>query len=108
MRAMFDIARAIRHERELEEEYGSPRPFLTVRLPRKIILLEAAGFYFDDRFACYVNKSLKKIVSDEFIDEHKAEDIEALLREPSGLTWQFYFNIPPSESVREQIEAELV
>jgi hypothetical protein len=112
MRAMFnlskfDLARAIRHEKELEEEYGRRRPMGEIWLPRKIKLLEAAGFYFDDRLACYVSKSLKKIVSAQFIDTHKAEDIEALLREPCGPTWQFYFIGTPSQSLRQDIEADL-
>jgi hypothetical protein len=112
MRAMFDLskfdlARALRHEKELEEEYGRPRPMGEIWLPRKIKLLEAAGFYFDDRFACYVNKLLKKIVSDEFLEMHTAADVEVLLQEPSLSTWQFYFTAPPSRSVREQIEADL-
>ena len=73
-------------------------------------ILEGAGFVYNFYREVYFNREAKKIFSMDFIEDKDEETIEQCVREiresPDG-RWLFYFNSPPAESVRRQLEAEL-
>lgn len=72
-------------------------------------LFENAGYtYVFDRMI-YVNRNAKKVFSVEFIEEHNETELEARINDsgPQDGQWHFYFNSPPSESVKQQLSAIL-
>jgi hypothetical protein len=70
--------------------------------------LESHGYVFVFRRMIYVNPDEKKLFSAEAIDDHDIRWLEQRLAEPSlGDAWMFFFNTPPSESVRQQLLADL-
>jgi hypothetical protein len=71
-------------------------------------ILDTAGYvYFFDR-EVYINRSTKKIFSVDFIEDHDGKELERSIREDTDAReWKFYFNVPPSESVKRQIVGAL-
>ena len=79
-----------------------------LKLSRKWELIDAAGYAFYWKHGLYVNRTLRKAFSWQFMDSHTAEEIDDCVQENSQeAEWRFYFNEPPDESVREQLEAAL-
>jgi hypothetical protein len=71
-------------------------------------LLDNADYAYNFDRAVYFNRKARKIFSVEFIEDHSPADLEKCIVEPvNGRDWRFYFNDPPSDSVRKQIEASL-
>src|SRR5260370_36613419 len=73
-------------------------------------MLEGAGFVYNFYREVYFNREAKKIFSMDFIEDKDEETIEQCVREiresPDG-RWMLYFNSPPTEARRRQLEAEL-
>ncbi len=71
-------------------------------------LLKRAGYAYNFDRMVYFNREAKKAFSVEFVEDHDEEELNRRIREgdePNG--WRFYFNSPPSESVRRVLERVL-
>lgn len=74
---------------------------------KRHILLDSGYVYNFDR-QVYFNRKTKKAFSIEFVEDHPPVVLQDCISEPkNGNEWRFYFNSPPSESVRLQVEASL-
>ena len=77
-------------------------------LATKQQILDAAGYDYNFDRQVYFNRSAKKIFSVEFLEDRDAGEIEHSIQESTGAReWEFYFNVPPSDSVRRQIVGAL-
>lgn len=71
------------------------------------ILWEADYRYNFDR-DLYVNRAAKKAFSIEFVDDKPEEEIRRHIAEHTNDNhWTFYFNIPPSAGVIQELEKVL-
>ena len=76
-------------------------------MKKKDILFEADYRYNFDR-DLYVNRSIKKAFSIEFVDDKPEEEIRRRIGEStSSAGWTFYFNSDPSEGVKRELERVL-
>jgi hypothetical protein len=74
---------------------------------KKDILKEAEYWYNFDRDLFY-NRKAKKAFSLEFVDDHREEELREHIQEPTdGNGWKFYFNVAPSETVKQMLEQVL-
>jgi len=74
---------------------------------KKDILKEAEYRYNFDR-DIYFNRNAKKAFSLEFVDDTPEEELTRRVRENTVSTeWTFYFNSPPSEAVKRELESVL-
>jgi hypothetical protein len=74
---------------------------------KKDILLKANYRYNFDRDLFY-NRKVKKAFSLEFVDDQSEEEIRRRIEEGTGRNgWKFYFNSPPSEGVKRELERVL-
>jgi hypothetical protein len=74
---------------------------------KKDILREAEYRYNFDR-DIYFNRKAKKAFSLEFVDDTPEEELARRVRESTENSgWTFYFNHPPSESVKRELESVL-
>jgi hypothetical protein len=74
---------------------------------KKDILKEAEYWYNFDRDIFY-NRKAKKAFSLEFVDDKPEEELARRIGESTdSAKWTFYFNSPPSESVKEMLEQVL-
>ncbi len=75
---------------------------------KKSEVLFAANYRYNFDRDLYVNYAAKKAFSIEFVDDHSEEDLRRGIQEsPNGNGWIFYFNVPPSDSIRRQLEQVL-
>jgi hypothetical protein len=75
-------------------------------------ILEDAGYTYSFEKALYINRRLKKAFSIEFVEDHTDAELLARINEngngeDGNDRWQFYFNAPPSESVKHELERVL-
>ena len=71
------------------------------------ILKEANYWYNFDRDIFY-NRTAKKAFSLEFVDDKPEEEIRRRINENTdGVGWTFYFNFPPSDGVKHELEKDL-
>jgi hypothetical protein len=74
---------------------------------KKDILRQANYRYHFDR-DLYYNPRAKKVFSIEFVDDKPEEVLARCIDEnANGNGWRFYFNSPPSESVKRELESVL-
>ena len=74
---------------------------------KKDILKEAQYWYNFDRDIFY-NRKAKKAFSLEFVDDYPEKEIRQRIEEnTNGNGWTFYFNSPPSEGVKRELERVL-
>jgi hypothetical protein len=73
---------------------------------KKDILWEANYRYNFDR-DLYVNRAARKAFSLEFVDDNPEEEILRRIAENTNDGWMFYFNSPPSEGVKRELESVL-
>lgn len=67
-------------------------------------ILKDNGYRYSFDRELYVNKSLKKAFSVEFLEDHSEVDIARLARDTSlSPGWQFFFNTKPSEAVQQEL-----
>ena len=72
-------------------------------LATKQHILDAGGYVYNIDCQVYFNRSAKKIFSVDFLEDHDPAEIERRIHEDAGSGgWRFYFNSPPSESVKRQ------
>jgi hypothetical protein len=89
----------------MRAEVGAKMP--TALATKKAILDDAGYAYSFDR-EIYFSRKDKKAFSVEFIEDHAPEVLEKSIQEPSNTGgWRFYFNTPPAESVRLELESVL-
>jgi len=76
-------------------------------MQKKDILWQADYRYNFDR-DIYFNRKVKKAFSLEFVASHPEEEIFRRISESTnGNGWTFYFNSPPSEGVKRELERVL-
>jgi len=72
----------------------------------KEALLKNNGYKYNFYRMIYFNMEKKKVFSYEYIEDNSVPLIEKNIHDGSG-QWKFYFNMPMSEEVKEQILSEL-
>lgn len=73
-------------------------------LAAKKQILKNNGYSYSFDRELYVNRSLKKAFSVEFIEDHSETEIEHLARSKSeGQKWHFFFNTKPSEATERKL-----
>jgi hypothetical protein len=71
-------------------------------------ILSQADFRYNFDRDLYVNRALKKAFSLEFVDDHPEDELRKLIQERTDENgWRFYFNHPPSDGVRRELERVL-
>jgi hypothetical protein len=71
-------------------------------------ILDKAGYAYSFDRQMYINRKTKKAFSVEFVQDHSEDQIRKYTREHTpGLKWRFYFNLPPSEAVKRELECVL-
>jgi hypothetical protein len=71
-------------------------------------LLEQAGYTYRFDRMVYVNPTTKKVFSVEFVEDNNECELQKCIREDGGGSkWRFYFNTPPSETVKRELESVL-
>jgi hypothetical protein len=79
---------------------------LMTDLTEKEELLESSGYRYHFDRMIYVNRSVRRAFSLEFIEEHSRWEIEQLLDTAATNDWIFHFNKLPTDRVkRDLIEA---
>ena len=77
-------------------------------LDKKSQILEKAGYTYSFDREVYFNLRDKKVFSLEFVEDHSEAELQKYLKErKKGGEWRFYFNSPPSESVKHEIQSVL-
>ena len=77
------------------------------KMKKKDMLWEADYRYNFDR-DLFVNRVARKAFSLEFVDDKPEEEIRLRIGEnTNGNGWMFYFNSPPSEGVKRELESVL-
>ena len=75
---------------------------------KKSELLFSANYRYNFDRDLYVNREDKKAFSLEFVDDHPEEEVRKGIEEATdGSRWRFYFDVPPSESVKRALEQDL-
>ena len=71
----------------------------------KTQILEDAGYAYSFDRESYINRSVRKIFSVEFVQDHSEPELEARINDPTPPPgeWRFYFNAPPSEAVKREL-----
>ena len=66
-------------------------------------ILEDAGYAYSFDRLSYISRQARKVFSIEFVQDHSEEQLRARIIEttPAG-EWRFYFNLPPSDSVKRE------
>ncbi len=71
-------------------------------------ILRQAGYVYSFDRMVYFNRKTKKVFSIEFIEDHNIDELQRLLNEQAaGEEWRFYFNSPPSNAVKAELEGIL-
>jgi hypothetical protein len=71
-------------------------------------ILKEAEYWFNFDRALFFNRKARKAFSLEFVDDKPEEEIRRRVGESTnGNGWTFYFNSPPTESVKRELERML-
>ena len=71
-------------------------------------ILEDAGYDYSFDRKMYINRKTKKAFSVEFAEDHNEDELRGCINEDiQGEGWRFYFNSPPSEAVKRELERVL-
>lgn len=71
-------------------------------------ILDDAGYAYNFDRTIYVNRKTKKVFSVQFIEDHDEKELKDRIGENTqGAEWRFYFNSPPSEAVKRELESVL-
>jgi hypothetical protein len=66
-------------------------------------ILEDAGYAYSFDRLSYINRDAQKIFSVEFVQDHSEDVLRTRINESTRPgEWKFYFNLPPSESVKQE------
>jgi thermostable 8-oxoguanine DNA glycosylase len=72
---------------------------------KKNDILREANYRYDFDRDLFINRAAKKAFSIEFVDENTQEDLRRLIQEnTNGGGWKFYFNVPPTEGAKRELE----
>ena len=75
---------------------------------KKSDILFEANYRYNFERAMYINRAAKKAFSIEFVDDHPAgEIIKRIGEKTNGNGWKFYFNFPPSDGAKRELERVL-
>jgi len=71
-------------------------------------ILKDAGYVYSFDREVYFNRGDKKVFSLEFVEDHSEAELQRYLNERrQGSEWRFYFNSPPSEAVKHELQGVL-
>ncbi len=74
----------------------------------KMDILRAANYTYNFDHELYFNRDAKKAFSFPFLDDHAEDEVLRSINEcTDGSAWKFYFNFPPSERVKRELESTL-
>jgi len=74
----------------------------------KMDILRSANYTYNFDHELYFNRDAKKAFSLPFLDDHPEDEVLRSINEcTDGSTWKFYFNFPPSERVKLELESKL-
>ena len=74
----------------------------------KMDVLREANYTYNFEHELYFNRSAKKVFSFPFIDAHSERDLARYISEqPNDSDWKFYFNVPPSQPKKRELESLL-
>ena len=74
----------------------------------KMDVLRAAHYTYNFEQELFINPLARKAFSFPFIDDHSEKELAGYIGERTeGNCWRFYFNVPPSERVRRELESVL-
>src|ERR1035441_10192638 len=74
----------------------------------KMDILQAANYTYNFDHELYFNRDAKKAFSFPFLDDHAEDEVLRFIDEcTDGSAWKFYFNFPPSERVKRELESAL-
>ena len=74
----------------------------------KMDILRAANYSYNFDHELYYNRDAKKAFSFPFLDDHAEDEVLRFIDEcTDGSAWKFYFNFPPSERVKRELESAL-
>ncbi len=74
-------------------------------MARKDEILRQAGFEYDRDRTIYFNRKAKKVLSYEFVEDHREDKLVMLLNEKTERDeWRFYSISPLSEATMREIE----
>jgi hypothetical protein len=72
----------------------------------KTDILDEAGYAYSFDRQMYINRKTRKAFSIEFVQDHSEDQLSKVIRKhTAGLEWRFYFNSPPSEAVKHELES---
>jgi len=74
----------------------------------KMDVLREANYVYDFDAHLYFNRSARKAFSFPFLDDHSEKELSNCIQEGTdGIGWKFYFNVPPSDRVKRELETFL-
>lgn len=77
-------------------------------LKTKEKILKDAGYAYSFDREIYINRKTKKAFSVDFVEDHSEEELQRCITENlQGRMWRFYFNSPPSEAVKRELDGVL-
>jgi hypothetical protein len=76
-------------------------------LTEKEELLESSGYRYHFVRMMYFNRTVRRVFSLEFVEDHSRTEIQSLLETPPTHDWFFHFNVPPSDRVKLELAEEL-
>ena len=76
-------------------------------LTEKEELLESSGYRYHFVRMMYFNRTVRRVFSLEFVEDHSRTEIQSLLETPATNDWFFHFNVPPSDRVKLELDEEL-
>ncbi len=72
---------------------------------KKKDVLREAGYRYDFERALFINRARRGAFSIEFVGDHSEEELRQLILESGDANaWKFYFNVPPSDGIRRELE----
>ena len=74
----------------------------------KMDILREANYIYNFDQAIFVNRDSRKAFSFPFIDDHSETELAQFIQENTDRDhWKFYFNFPPTDRVRRELESLL-
>ena len=68
-------------------------------------LLREGGYHYNFEMMSYVNRKTRKVFSVEFVEENDDAEVERCIQSPATESgWTFFFNEPPSPTLRPLLE----
>jgi hypothetical protein len=74
----------------------------------KMDILRVANYTYNFDHELFFNRDEKKAFSFPFLDDHAEDEVLRCVNERTDRSaWKFYFNFPPSETVKRELERTL-